>query len=298
MGLNVPALRVLAYAISSFLGGVGGAIFVAIAQSIYPSSFTVNDSVNFMLNCFLGGLGYVFGPMLGTLVLYFGWDLLFQTGQYQLLIYSGVMILLMLLLPNGLLACACPRGAGAEPMAPILQVKDLDQALRRPYRRQRRLVRRRAERNPVGHRPQRRRQVDDLQADLLLREADARRGDVQGRSDFRPRAAHRRAQGRGAHLSGDHDLQGHDGARQRHRRPPSALAREPRSASISAPRRRGATRRNSAGRATRSSTFSASARSRTRSPATCRRAICARSASPSASPPTRRSCCSTSPSPA
>jgi branched-chain amino acid transport system permease protein len=104
MGLNVPALRVLAYAISSFLGGIGGAIFVAIAQSIYPSSFTVADSVNFMLNCFLGGLGYVFGPMLGTLVLYFGWDLLFQTGQYQLLIYSGVMIILMVALPNGLLS--------------------------------------------------------------------------------------------------------------------------------------------------------------------------------------------------
>jgi branched-chain amino acid transport system permease protein len=104
MGVNVPALRVLAYAISSFFGGVGGAIFAAIAQSMYPSSFTVNDSVNFMLNCFLGGLSYVFGPMLGTLVLYFGWDLLFQTGEYQLLIYSGVMILLMLLLPNGLLS--------------------------------------------------------------------------------------------------------------------------------------------------------------------------------------------------
>ena len=57
-----------------------------------------------MLNCFLGGLGYVFGPMLGTLVLYFGWDLLFQTGEYQLLIYSGVMILMILLLPNGLLS--------------------------------------------------------------------------------------------------------------------------------------------------------------------------------------------------
>jgi branched-chain amino acid transport system permease protein len=108
MGVNVPLLRVLAYAISSFLGGVGGAIFVAIAQSIYPSSFTVNDSVNFMLNCFLGGLGFVFGPMLGTLVLYFGWDLLFQTGEYQLLIYSGVMILLMVILPNGLLSLRLP----------------------------------------------------------------------------------------------------------------------------------------------------------------------------------------------
>jgi len=108
MGVNVPMLRILAFAISSFLGGIGGAIFVAIAQSIYPSSFTVNDSVNFMLNCFLGGLGYVFGPMLGTLVLYFGWDLLLQTGEYQLLIYSGVMILLMLVLPNGLLSLRWP----------------------------------------------------------------------------------------------------------------------------------------------------------------------------------------------
>ena len=104
IGVNIAYLRVVAYAISSFFGGVAGAIFVAISQSIYPSSFTVTDSVNFMLNCFLGGLGYVFGPMLGTLVLYFGWDLLFQTGEFQLLIYSTLMIVLMLFLPNGLLS--------------------------------------------------------------------------------------------------------------------------------------------------------------------------------------------------
>ena len=115
IGVNIAYLRVIAYAISSFLGGVAGAIFAAIAQSIYPSSFTVTDSVNFMLNCFFGGLGYVFGPMLGTLVLYFGWDLLFQTGKFQLLIYSTLMIILMLFLPNGLLSLGDllrKRGAG------------------------------------------------------------------------------------------------------------------------------------------------------------------------------------------
>ncbi|TJW42250.1 MAG: branched-chain amino acid ABC transporter permease [Mesorhizobium sp.] len=106
IGVNIAYLRVIAYAVSSFFGGVAGAIFAAISQSIYPSSFTVIDSVNFMLNCFLGGLGYVFGPMLGTLVLYFGWDLLFQTGRFQLLIYSTLMIVLMLFLPNGLLSLA------------------------------------------------------------------------------------------------------------------------------------------------------------------------------------------------
>ena len=109
IGVNIAYLRVVIYAISSFLGGLGGAVFVAISQSIYPSSFQVKDSIDFMLNCFLGGLGYVFGPMLGTLILYFGWDLLFETGRFQLLIYASVLIALILVLPNGLLSIRLPR---------------------------------------------------------------------------------------------------------------------------------------------------------------------------------------------
>ncbi len=113
IGVNIAYLRVVAYVISSFLGGIGGATFAAISQSVYPSSFTIADSINFMLNCFLGGLGYVFGPMLGTLVLYFGWDLLFQTGEFQLLIFSTVLIALILALPNGLLSLRFSK-AGKE----------------------------------------------------------------------------------------------------------------------------------------------------------------------------------------
>ncbi|MDZ4088438.1 MAG: branched-chain amino acid ABC transporter permease [Tabrizicola sp.] len=112
IGVNTAMLRVLAYAISSFFGGLAGAIFVAISQSIYPSSFVVQDSVNFMLYCFLGGLGYVFGPMLGTLLLYFGWDLLSIAKEYQLLIYSGALIALMLVLPNGVLSLLDKKGGG------------------------------------------------------------------------------------------------------------------------------------------------------------------------------------------
>ena len=81
-----------------------------------------------MLNCFLGGLGYVFGPIVGTFVLRFGWDLLFQTAQWQLLIYSAVLIVLMLVLPNGLLSLlGAGRGPGAETLMPeaILQVQNL-----------------------------------------------------------------------------------------------------------------------------------------------------------------------------
>ena len=104
IGVNIAYIRIIIFAIASFFGGIGGAMFGSIAQSVYPSTFVVTDSVNFMLNTFLGGLGYVFGPMLGTLVLYFGWDLLFTFGKYQLLIYSTAMILLIRFLPNGLLS--------------------------------------------------------------------------------------------------------------------------------------------------------------------------------------------------
>lgn len=110
IGVNTAYLRVLAYAISSLFGGIAGAVFVAISQSIYPSSFVVADSVNFMLYCFLGGLGYVFGPMLGTLLLYFGWDLLSVAKEYQLLVYSSAMIALMLVLPNGVFSLFDRKG--------------------------------------------------------------------------------------------------------------------------------------------------------------------------------------------
>jgi branched-chain amino acid transport system permease protein len=110
IGVNISYIRIVIFAISSFFGGLGGAMFGSIAQSVYPSSFQVADSVNFMLNCFLGGLGYVFGPMLGTLVLYFGWDLLFEFGKYQMLIYSTVLILIIRFLPNGLLSIRVGKG--------------------------------------------------------------------------------------------------------------------------------------------------------------------------------------------
>ena len=108
--VNIAYIRIVIFAISSFFGGIGGAMFGSIAQSVYPSTFVVADSVNFMLNCFLGGLGYVFGPMLGTLVLYFGWDLLFELGKYQMLVYSVILIAVIRFLPNGLLSIRFGKG--------------------------------------------------------------------------------------------------------------------------------------------------------------------------------------------
>lgn len=115
IGVDIARLRIVAYAIASFLGGIGGAFFVSMQQSIYPASFSIQDSVYFMLYCFLGGLGYVFGPIIGTFVLFFAFEFLHGLNEYQPLIYGLLIIGLILWLPNGLLSVRLP---GVSKLAP------------------------------------------------------------------------------------------------------------------------------------------------------------------------------------
>ena len=58
---------------------------------------------------------FTFGPMLGALVIYFGWDLLFEFGELQLIIYASLIIILMLVLPNGLLSLGEDRRTKLSP---------------------------------------------------------------------------------------------------------------------------------------------------------------------------------------
>ena len=73
-------------------------------QNIYPASYTVADSINFMLYCFLGGLDFVLGPVVGAFLLVIAFEVLGALQQYQALLYGVLMIAVMLFLPNGLLS--------------------------------------------------------------------------------------------------------------------------------------------------------------------------------------------------
>jgi branched-chain amino acid transport system permease protein len=109
IGINVAKYRVIAYGFSCFLGGVGGAFFAAFHQNIYPATYSVTDSVNFMLYCFLGGLDFVFGPVVGAFLLVISFELLHDLQQYQALIYGVLMISCILWLPNGILSLTFRR---------------------------------------------------------------------------------------------------------------------------------------------------------------------------------------------
>ena len=115
IGINVAKYRVIAFAICCFMGGIGGAFFAAYHQNIYPASYTIADSVNFMLYCFLGGLDFILGPVVGAFLLVIAFEILHAVQDYQALIYGILMIACMLWLPNGILSLAVRRSSRESP---------------------------------------------------------------------------------------------------------------------------------------------------------------------------------------
>jgi branched-chain amino acid transport system permease protein len=112
IGIDVARYRVIAFAFSCALGGVAGSFFAAFHQNIYPASYSVQDSINFMLYCFLGGLDFVLGPIVGAFLLVIAFELLGELQRYQALLYGVLMIAVMMFLPNGMLSLRLGRGGG------------------------------------------------------------------------------------------------------------------------------------------------------------------------------------------
>jgi branched-chain amino acid transport system permease protein len=104
IGINIARYRVLAFVLCSAMGGIAGACFAVLQQNIYPATYTVSDSINFMLYCFLGGLEFALGPIVGAFGLVIAFELLRSIQEYQALLYGVLMIVVMLFLPNGLLS--------------------------------------------------------------------------------------------------------------------------------------------------------------------------------------------------
>jgi branched-chain amino acid transport system permease protein len=104
IGINTAKYRVIAFSVSCFFGGVAGSVLVAYMTNINPAYFTIWDSVHYLLYCVLGGLGYMFGPVVGTFVLSGSFEVLRSIQNYQGILYASIMIVAILWVPDGILS--------------------------------------------------------------------------------------------------------------------------------------------------------------------------------------------------
>lgn len=122
MGINTFKLKVLAFAVSAFIAGFMGVLYAARMNYISPESFRFEYSVLILSMVILGGMGSVPGVILGAVILQLiPWlmrdtipnllsdqlpsatGLASRLSDFRLLIFGGVMVLMMIFRPQGLI---------------------------------------------------------------------------------------------------------------------------------------------------------------------------------------------------
>lgn len=103
MGINLVLTKLLAFGVSSAFAGLGGAIFAAQLRGIFPDSFTILVSINVLSLIIIGGLGSIPGVIVGALMLVGMPEILRELQSYRLLAFGSLLVIAMLLKPDGLL---------------------------------------------------------------------------------------------------------------------------------------------------------------------------------------------------
>ncbi len=104
IGINVTALRITFFAISCFFMGMAGAIMATKWTYIDPNS-AFNPVLSFtpVLMSLFGGVGQIYGPLLGASILTFISEILLSKFPYHYaLIYGIIFIVVIIFLPEGL----------------------------------------------------------------------------------------------------------------------------------------------------------------------------------------------------
>jgi branched-chain amino acid transport system permease protein len=113
LGVNAYAYKTSAFCLSAVFVGIAGAIYASWVHYIEPPDvFDVLLAVKPMVMVLLGGLGTIFGPALGTVILLAFEELVWRNFLTIHAAALGVIIVvLVLFLPNGILSLLLRRHA-------------------------------------------------------------------------------------------------------------------------------------------------------------------------------------------
>jgi branched-chain amino acid transport system permease protein len=118
MGINTRNVKLLAFAMGASFGGIAGGMFSAMQGFISPESFVLVESIMVLAMVVLGGMGNIWGVILGAILLSFVPEILRYTVEplqraifgrllvepevIRMLLFGLALVLMMLYRPAGL----------------------------------------------------------------------------------------------------------------------------------------------------------------------------------------------------
>jgi branched-chain amino acid transport system permease protein len=109
MGLDVRAFQIVAFALGSVIAGVGGGLYAHHFSYIEAQYFNISLSISIVLYVLFGGTQSVVGPLLGATVFTLLPELLRTSAQWRYVLFAAIVIVVMVVRPQGLITAALVR---------------------------------------------------------------------------------------------------------------------------------------------------------------------------------------------
>lgn len=112
VGIDVARYKAQIFAMTAVLGSLAGSLYAHYLTVISPSEFGFDVSIEFLVMAVIGGLGSVWGALVGVLAVTLLLEALrtvapmlapnAPTSEYEVVAFGGVLVLALLFLPEGL----------------------------------------------------------------------------------------------------------------------------------------------------------------------------------------------------
>ncbi len=102
VGINVPRVKLEIFVLGAAFAGLAGSLYASIMSTANPEAFSLGVTVPIVMMVILGGMGNIYGPVAGAVLLTCLMDILGRYEAYSLPVYSVILILILIFFPDGI----------------------------------------------------------------------------------------------------------------------------------------------------------------------------------------------------
>ena len=123
LGINLMRTKITAFVLSTVYAGLAGGLYAGFVRFLGPSLALESHTFEQVMFILAGGLGTLFGPVLGTVALTWVTQSLQFLEDFRMIVFGPMLILLVMYFPQGIVGYLRERRAAARP-APLAARKD------------------------------------------------------------------------------------------------------------------------------------------------------------------------------
>ncbi len=101
-GINTIRYKLFAFIVGGFFAGIAGALYAHLMRIAGPSTLDITLSFQAIIWTVFGGIVSIYGAVVGVYILYPMMESLRAISEYRMLIFAGIVILILLFMPEGI----------------------------------------------------------------------------------------------------------------------------------------------------------------------------------------------------